>query len=155
MGYIPNFYLFRYKGTAIDYDNKLEKYLNYLSDQNIKEISLSKSSRFTLIQFLKNIVLTTYDIYKILKNTAYNADYKNIHKKIKNFISLGLIEKVNQERVYKEYNKLAEHGKVYYRLSSVGLFYLLSDLVEDEVTFENLKLFSKDIFFEIFVYPIL
>jgi hypothetical protein len=50
---------------------------------------------------------------------------------------------------------LPEHGKIYYKLAPAGLFYLLSGLGEDEVTFENLKLYSKDIFFEIFVYPIL
>ena len=88
-------------------------------DSNIVNINLSKASYFTLYQFIKFKYLSTNDICNLLKDTVYEADYKNILKKMRNIYSLGLIEKV------KPADKLPERrGMIYYKLSSVGVVWL-------------------------------
>ena len=83
-----------------------------------------------MVQFIKHKSLSTYDIHNILKYTEYEVDYKNVHKKIKNFISLGLIEKTSP-------NKTVVHGAIHYKLTSSGLFYLLSDIDDENLDLIN------------------
>ena len=138
--------------SEFDYIDKLQEYFRYLHRSNIVNINLSKASYFTLYQFIKFKYLSTNDICNLLKDTVYEADYKNILKKMRNIYSLGLIEKV------KPADKLPERrGMIYYKLSSVGVVYLFHRLTEYEGIKINkfIEYYKDDKFFNIFLYPYL
>jgi hypothetical protein len=134
-----------------EYINKLQNYFEYLNKLNIVNINLTKASYFTLYQFIKFAYLSTNDIYNLLIDTVYEADYKNILKKIKNLYKLGLIERVRP-------NKLPEYrNMIYYKLSSAGIIYVFYKLTYTD--YEEIKInkfieyHREDKFFNIFLSP--
>ncbi len=124
----------------------MKEYISKLINSNIFEINLSESSVFTLYQFLKNKEVSTYQICSLLKNTEFEAEYKNVHKKIKNFHDSNLI---------KITKKVREHGAIYYSLTSTGLVYLLSQLEKSRthLLINLIDNYGDDYFFDLFIYP--
>lgn len=124
------------------------EYILKLYKSRITEVKLSEESLFTLYQFSKNKYLSTYQVHRLLNNTRYKSEYKNVHKKVQNLLSLDLIEKLPRNL-----NNI-QHGAIYYKLTSTGVFYLMlnsdSYLLED---IEIIKYFGSDQFFEFFIYP--
>lgn len=135
-------------GNLLKSEEELKKYFYYLMDAQISKLDLSMASHFALLQFLKNHYLSTYEVCKILNSSDYSADYKNIHKKVKKLLSLGLLKKTKPERM----NKIPEHGSIYYEITSAGLFYLLSHAYEDEIDLVDLEKFDCDGFFKLLIY---
>ncbi|MGD9534597.1 MAG: hypothetical protein AB7V56_12625 [Candidatus Nitrosocosmicus sp.] len=134
--------------NLLESEEELIKYFNYLIDAKILKLDLSMASRFALLQFLKKHYLSTYEVCKILESSDYSADYKNIHKKIKKLLSLGLLYKMKPERM----NKIPEHGSIYYEITSAGLIYLLSHVYEDEIELADLEKFEGDGFFKLLIH---
>jgi hypothetical protein len=124
------------------------EYILQLHKSKINKVKLSEESLFTLYQYSKNQFLSTYQVQRLLKNTKFQSEYKNVHKKIQNLLALGLIEKLPRtlDRI--------EHGAIYYKLTTTGVFYLIlnSDLSFVE-GLEIIKYYWNDSFFKIFVYP--
>ncbi|HJT83297.1 MAG TPA: hypothetical protein VJ697_02345 [Nitrososphaeraceae archaeon] len=133
------------------YDNidKLYEYFKYLNKSNIVNIKLSKASYFTLYQFIKfNNYLSTNDICNLLKYTVYEADYKNILKKMKYLHLLGLIEVVKPDKLPERRNM------IFYKLSSSGIIYLFHKLTDYEGVKINkfIEYYKNDNFFKIFLF---
>ncbi|HJT83300.1 MAG TPA: hypothetical protein VJ697_02360 [Nitrososphaeraceae archaeon] len=112
----------------------------------INEIKLSDASFYALYQFAKSKSLSTYQVFSLLKKTAYKSEYKNVYKKVQNLLSLNLIEKLP-----KSLDNM-EHGAIYYKITSIGIFYLMENMKSD-LNFEILKHHGEDPFFKIFLYP--
>ena len=141
----------------------LIKYFDYLNDSDIVNIRLPKTTYFTLFQFINNKtnLLSTEDLHKILENTPFSEiDYKNILKKIKRFLELGLIKKSKPEKMPDSPNV------IFYKLTSAGLVYLLSKINDYEMNhyekFSRQKFsitkfanYLDDDFFKFFLYPIM
>jgi hypothetical protein len=135
-------------GNLLASEEELKEYFDYLIDAKVSNLDLSMASRYSLIQFIKNPYLSTYEVCKILESSDYSADYKNIHKKVKKLLSLGLLKKTKPENL----NKIPEHGSIYYEITSAGLFYLLGHVYEDEIDLTDLKKFDHDDFFRLLVH---
>lgn len=143
--------LFKYDfKTESDYINNLQEYFKFLHKSNIVYINLSKASYFTLYQFIKFTYLSTNDICNLLKDTVYEADYKNILKKMKNLNILHLIEKVKPSEKFPE-----RRGMIYYKLSSAGIVYLFHKLTDyEEIKISQfIEYYKDDGFFNIFLSP--
>ena len=115
-------------------------------ESKIDEIKLSNASFYTLYQFATSKSLSTYQVFSLLKKTMYKSEYKNVYKKVQNLLSLNLIEKLP-----KTLDNI-EHGAIYYKITSIGIFYLMENM-ESDLNFEILKHHGEDPFFKIFVYP--
>ena len=120
----------------------------------VEYIGLRDQSLFALCQFVKHNEMSTYQMFKTLKDTEFKAEYKNIHKKIQMFLEQKFIEKTRTiDR---------KHASFYYRLTSTGvlcIFYYLhgkSSLIwgqmKDIIT-GLLNNYGNDKFFDLFVYP--
>jgi hypothetical protein len=80
--------------------------------------------------------------------------YKNVHKRIQRLHSLGLIERVEQDKIRKKREFI--HGSVFYRLTTAGIFYLLykdSTTLTTEGREKIFQNYGDNIIFETFVYP--
>lgn len=93
-------------------------YISFLYDSNFINIAISEETLEILTFFIVNSELTAYQIYKILEKNDEKISYKNTHKKINNLLKLRLIEKTREE--------FHQHGAIFFKLSSLGLFYNLS-----------------------------
>jgi hypothetical protein len=70
--------------------------------------------------------------------------YKNVHKKVMKLLNLDLIEAVKKNE---------KHGAIYYRLTSLGILYIITRS-QFLITFRDLvKNYSKNELFKIFLYP--
>jgi hypothetical protein len=70
-----------------------------------------------LIYFVFGEYTSTYAIYSNHKKQDRVISYKNVHKKVRRLFSLGLIKVAKRSQ---------KHGAIFYRLSTLGIFYLLS-----------------------------
>ncbi len=141
------------------FDEKLLLYFNELIKVNIHKINLSLEEINTLKKFLLDYYLSVSDIEKILKDTDFEAKHKNIDKKKKKFLRLGLIEKENKlsDKVY--IAKLDKRKK-YYKLTPCGIFCVLKEIQLADIghlfmkpDFENrvFEVYNDDPLFELFV----
>lgn len=156
------FFDFSYGEWYEDMD-PLIKYFDYLNDSDIVNIRFPKTTYFTLFQFINNTsnLLSTEDLHKILENTPFSEiDYKNILKKIKRFLKLGLIKKSKPEKMPERPNV------IYYKVTSAGLVYLLSKMNDYQMnhyekfsrqkfSINNFVKYLEDDFFRFFLYPIM
>jgi hypothetical protein len=101
-----------------------------------------------LRHFLSNDVISAYQIFKNLKSKGRPMAYKNVNKRVQKLRSLNLIKEVKMQ---------SEHGAIYYRLTTGGIFNLLYKykfrsvmwLYKDEF-FQN---YGDNIIFKTLVYP--
>ena len=121
-------------------------YIDQLMESKIDEIKLSNASFYTLYQFATSKSLSTYQVFSLLKKTMYKSEYKNVYKKVQNLLSLNLIEKLP-----KTLDNI-EHGAIYYKITSIGIFYLMENM-QSGLDLEILKHHGEDPFFKVFIYP--
>jgi hypothetical protein len=112
----------------------------------VTDMKLSSTSFFTLYQFGTAEYLSTYQVFKLLKETQYSSGYENVHKKVQTLLSLNLIEKMPKNLGN------TDHGAIYFKITSAGIFYLMQYMKFD-LNFEILKHHGEDPFFKIFLYP--
>jgi hypothetical protein len=67
----------------------------------------------TLSQFSKQKETSAYQVCNLLKETSFACEYKNVHERVQKLLTLKLIKKLNKP--------FAEHGAVYYTLTSYGI----------------------------------
>ena len=101
---------------------------NYLK-VDIKAIDkLSVESLFTLKQFLYEDYLSVSKIVEILKETDFKAAPNHAQEKIDKFCNLGLIQEVKSTPFF-----VTGHRSTYYRLTSIGLFYVIKEIEMNDV----------------------
>jgi len=118
------------------------------------DIRLSDSEIFTLCQFVKHKEMYAAQVYRMLKDTRYKMEYKNVHKNIKSLEEISLIVRTNTiDR---------KHGRLFYRLTPKGVFsifyfiYGKSSIILSEIhDIINglLNNHESDEFFKSFIYP--
>lgn len=85
--------------------------------------------------FVQQNAASTYQCFKYLnEKKKIKISYKNVHKKIGKLLSLQLIMQNNQRSDSKDNEYLRnvtiyKHGAIYYKLSSLGLFYIISNKI--------------------------
>jgi hypothetical protein len=116
-------------------------------------------SQYTLDALQKRILgklvqgsKSTYQLRRLLVEDGFKISYKNVHYKVKDLLQNGLIERAEVSKDAKE----NIHGAIYYKLSTVGLVYVIHNklvfLYDDLLTSKNYKnnpLF-KDLIYSIF-----
>lgn len=122
-----------------------------IPDDRSKE--LDQISEQILSLFLKeyNVSLSTYEIYIRLKSTNFSMAYVNVHKRVKNLLSLDLV------KVTEGIQKTSLHAAKFYTLTSAGLFYLLyrrrTEVFQDGGLKRVFETYGNDAIFKMFVYP--
>ena len=113
----------------------LQKFDNW--DKNLGPITTE-----VLAQFTRTAELSAYQVCKNLEN---HTSYKNVHKKVKFLLSLGLIQ---------ESKKGWKHGAIYYNLSPYGVFYLFfKDIAVPRYLGDLLETYANDNLFRELLYP--
>ncbi len=112
------------KNQNIENNKSLIAYFNNFIKVDADEISdLSIETLFTLKQFLYEDYLSASQIVKILKETDFKAHYNHVQEKIGIFLKLDLMDKVNGDPLLK-----SNFRSTFYKLTSIGLFYLLKKM---------------------------
>jgi hypothetical protein len=141
-------------------NNELVKYFNNFKQINLDEINkLSQEMHFTLKQFLYEDYLFANQIVEILKFTEYKAAPNKVTEKLDKLNDLGLIQKTHPCTRLPETN----HKRKYYKLTSIGLFYILKEIEQSDVWkhilySSNIKIFKtyrNDLLFQIFIYKLI
>ncbi len=133
------------------FGKKLFDYFRMLINSNyFKTDNISEELIFTLKQFLTDEFLSQKEIFKKLKSTQFRVAYKNVHYKIKDLVDFGLIEKRPRDS-YQEKKPIVREKN--YRLTSLGIFYLLGKIEEKDPITNIFKYYKKDLFFQYFIYP--
>jgi hypothetical protein len=133
--------------------------INEISDFPNRNVALGPVEEEFLIFFAENPCLSAYQVWA-LHNSPHNLwrykrihkhepkpkIYKNVHKRIKRFYELKLIEKEGKE---------SEHGAIYYRLSTGGIYYLIHNKSRDFITLLKnvLQNHGDNIIFKTFLDP--
>ena len=139
----------------------LLKYLNNFLKIDIDDIDkLSLPLRYTLKLFLYEDFLYSKKIVDYLKGTPYEAVNKSVKKNLMALNNLKLIQTITLTKHHPDYRK----RKGYYKLTTVGLFYVLKEIEYLDVCFyfsgieRNVKIFKdyrNDPMFEIFIYDLI
>jgi hypothetical protein len=79
-------------------------------------VELGSREQFFLA-LIANEPSSAYKLYSSLKSKRNSMAYKNVHKRVKRLEQLSLISEIKSD---------SSHGAKFYRLTSEGLFYLLS-----------------------------
>lgn len=127
----------------------MSEYASNISDFASRNKSIGPEAKRILRYFISSGSLSVSDVFKKMIPTGIWSAYKNVHKKVQRLLSLNLITK---DKTYK-----SKRGEIMYRLTSEGIFYILSN---SEFMFkgEVKRLFfyyGDDQFFYEFVYPYL
>lgn len=125
----------------------MQGYISFLYNSGISNIELSNESLEILRFFVYAYELTAYDIFKTLEKNNSKISYKNTHKKIQNLSKLKLIEKTHED--------FHKHGSIFYKLTTLGVFYILSlgGINTLYMKLYDLERFKEDEFFQFFVFP--
>jgi hypothetical protein len=123
----------------------MEGYISFLYNSKFANIEISKETLEILMFFIDNHELSAYQIYKILRKNDEKISYKNTHKKINNLLKLRLVEKTREE--------FHQHGSIFFKLSRLGLLYILSLGNKNFLRLGALERFKDDMFFNFFVWP--
>jgi hypothetical protein len=130
------------------FNEKLLLYFNMLLKVNIHKIKLTPEEINTLKQFLKDYYLSKSEIKKMLKYTDFKAAYSNVKEKIDKFLYLGLIENIKPHR--QAYIADLKGGKIYYRLTLSGLFYVLKEIQLEDIGYSFMKPDLENRIFEVY-----
>ena len=132
----------------------LEQYIWYLHE-NYENINarIGKAEEILLYSFIEKHISSAYDCSKYLKEYYKKVEnrsiaYKNVHTKIQKLYKLNLIQK---EENNKENNE-SIHGAIYYRITRLGIFYLL----KNKLARMNKKIitdYEKNEIYRFFLYP--
>ena len=125
-------------------------YISEVYKSKIWKEKLRKESFFTLLQFAENISLSAQDVTNMLNKTGFTSEYKNVHEKVQRLVSLRMIKRGNKKL------KNAEHGKIYYEITPIGLFYVASNLYLQKKYHGITKILENhydDAFFRYVVHP--
>jgi hypothetical protein len=109
---------------------ELSNYLQGLMSNFEDVADLTQESFFSLKQFLIAGYMSTSDLTKVLGSTDFQSSYKNVKKKIDEFIRLGLIVETSQKL-----DPSLDGRKKAYKLTSAGLFWAILTL--DDYDFGN------------------
>ena len=123
----------------------MKGYISFLYNSKFANIEISKETLEILKFFIYDQELSAYQIYKMLRKNDEKVSYKNTHKKINNLLKLRLIEKTREE--------FHQHGSIFFKLSQLGLLYILSLGKENFLRLDALERFKDDMFFNFFVWP--
>ena len=141
----------------------MELYFTSFLEINVDVINdLTNEALYTLKQFLYEDYLSVSQIAHILQKTEFKAAPNHVKEKIDKFLKLGLIKKI------KSFTSLpkSRHNNItsrYYKLTSIGLFYVLkkieiNDVREDPIIDCRVKIFNtyrNDPLFRIFIYNLI
>ena len=150
--------MYTHKGVGIPMSS-ISAYIEEVSNLPNRSVTLGPVEEEFLIFFAENSYLSAYQvrslhnspqnlwIYKrIRKHEPKPMAYKNVHNRIKRFYELKLIEKEEKE---------SEHGAIYYRLSTGGIYYLIHNKNLEFINLlkKVLHNHSNNIIFKIFLDP--
>src|SRR6187200_740819 len=129
----------------ISADINYEGYISEISKFSHRNYKLGPVASLILMQYLERPYLSTYQIFIILKKMGKNYEmaYKNVHKRIKQLHSLKLIEIIGKESIDTERESM--HNPKYYRLTTGGLFHLISK-DKTAILYKNSGMGRKKIF---------
>jgi hypothetical protein len=108
---------------------------------------LSAQLLYTLSQFAKQKKRSAYQIRKMLDNTPFECRYKNVWERVQSLFSLGLIKEIAAPD--------AEHGAIYYTLTSYGIETLVTYDRRDGADYfinELVENYGSDKLFKTFAY---
>lgn len=119
------------KNQYIEDNKDLKRYLDDFLNVNVDKIDKklkTEEAQFTLKQFLYEEYLSAAKISKISQETNFKAAPNHVKEKLNNFLGLKLIEGFKGDPSLK-----SEYGDDFYKLTSVGLFYLLMKTTKYDV----------------------
>jgi len=98
-------------------------YILDLYKSKVWKINLKREeSFFTLLQFAENKSLSKTQVTNLITNSVFKSANKNTSERLERLLRLKLI-KMGTEKL-----ENLEHGKKYYRITSIGLFYIVCQL---------------------------
>ena len=98
-------------------------YILDLYKSKVWKINLKREeSFFTLLQFAENKSLSKTQVTNLITNGIFKSANKNTRERVERLLRLKLI-KMGTEKL-----ENLEHGKKYYRITSIGLFYVVCQL---------------------------
>jgi hypothetical protein len=135
------------------FGKKLFDYFRMLINSNyFKTENISEELIFTLKQFLTDEFLCPTEIFEKLENTQFRVTYKSVLDRIQDLVYFGLIKERGKDS-YQE--KIPKAGTINYRLSPLGIFYLLFKFEKRDPVANIFKYYKKDLFFQYFIYPVI
>jgi hypothetical protein len=145
------------KGYISSREVNYEEYLSEISKFQDRNYGLSPTASRILLYFVMRPYLSTYQIFSSLRGKSDEMAYKNVHKIVKRLHSLKLIEIVEKKSIDKERESI--HNPKYYRLTTGGIFSLISyiqesllspDMEKAKKLFHN---YCENIIFRTILYP--
>ncbi len=143
----------------LENNKNLKAYFESFKNANVVGINgLTTEACYTLKQFLYEDYLSVSQITNILQNTAPH----HVKEKIDKFLELGLIKKTNPSASLPKSRHNNKTSK-YYKLTSIGLFYLLIKIDKNDVRVDpsndcRVKIFNiyeNDPLFQIFIHSLI
>ncbi|HSF50414.1 MAG TPA: hypothetical protein VLA74_06610 [Nitrososphaeraceae archaeon] len=105
-------------------------YIYHLYELQKKFSEPGEAPKQLLPLFAINKYITTYQCFKEL-NKQKKISYKNVHKRVKKLLELGLIKEVTN-------NIPTKHGSIFYKLSSFGIYYIFLAIRIDKIAIQKL-----------------
>jgi hypothetical protein len=104
-------------------------------------VELGSREQFFLA-LIANEPSSAYRLYSFLKSKRNSMAYKNVHKRVKRLEHLSLISEIKSD---------SSHGSKFYKLTSEGLFYLLSRFSRIPLTW--LIQYKDDVILKTLIFP--
>lgn len=153
----------RENNAWLENNKNLRAYFESFKNVNVDGINgLSTESSYTLKQFLYEDYLSVSQISHILQKTDFKAAPNHVKEKIETFLKLDLITTTIPSTHFPKSRHNSKTSK-YYKLTSIGLFYVLKEIEKNDVRVNpgndcRVKIFNnyeRDPLFQIFIYNLI